>query len=369
MNFDPTEEQQMLIDMLRRYLSDRYDFAERERGAWSSAGFSREQWREMAGLGVVGALFPAEAGGFGGDPFDVAFVFEQVGRALVVEPFLSTLMAGHVLARSDAPAERLSEVIAGERILAFAHEEAANGADFRTEGVSARPVGPGYQLSGVKSAVSHAQAADLFVLSAQVEGRSQPSIFLVDGGADGLEVRGYKLIDGGRGGELLLRGTPAELLVEDGAQLLAEIIALGTTALCWEAVGIMDTLRDATADYLRTRKQFGVPIGSFQALQHRMATLAIEIEQARSAAINAAAALRGPSGTRDRLVAAAKYTVGRVGTLVAEEAIQMHGGIGMTWELPLSHYAKRLLMIGHELGDEDQHLERFILLGAEAAAQ
>ena len=164
---------------------------------------------------------------------------------------------------------------------------------------------------------------------------------------------------------MLLNGASAALLGKAGGAgpVVEEAIAAGLVGLCWEAVAIMDALKDQTLDYLRTRKQFGIPIGKFQALQHRMATLALEIEQARSSAINAAARFHEGRIARERAVSAAKFTIGRVGTLAAEECIQMHGGIGMTWELPLSHYAKRLVMIGHQLGDEDDHLDRFIALG------
>ena len=187
-------------------------------------------------------------------------------------------------------------------------------------------------------------------------------LFLVEAGAPGLAIRGYPMIDGGRGGELTLSNTPATLLAEDGFSLVEDAVAAGVVALSWEAVGIMDRMKADTLDYLRTRKQFGVPIGKFQALQHRMATVALEIEQARSAAINASVSLDDPRIKRERAISAAKYTIGRVGTLVVEEAIQLHGGIGMTWELPLSHYAKRLTMIGHQFGDEDHHLARFTAL-------
>jgi hypothetical protein len=172
------------------------------------------------------------------------------------------------------------------------------------------------------------------------------------------------MIDGGRGGDVIFDGAAARLMGAEGGATgpIEAATAAGLLALSAEAVGIMDALRDQTLDYLRTRKQFGVPIGSFQALKHRMADLALEIEQARSAVTNAAAALDAPRAERERSASAAKFTIGRVGTLAAEEAIQLHGGIGMTWELPLSHFAKRLIMIGHQLGDEDYHLDRYIRL-------
>lgn len=164
------------------------------------------------------------------------------------------------------------------------------------------------------------------------------------------------------GGDLLLDAAAATLITDDALPLLETVHAAGIVALSWESIGVMDVIKKSTLDYLRTRKQFGISIGRFQALQHRMINVAIEIEQARSAAINAAAALDAPRAARERAISAAKFTVSRVGTLVAEEAIQLHGGIGMSRELPLSHYAKRALMIGHQLGDEDHHLARFMSL-------
>jgi alkylation response protein AidB-like acyl-CoA dehydrogenase len=187
-----------------------------------------------------------------------------------------------------------------------------------------------------------------------------------------VRVRGYPTIDGGQAAEVFfeqVRLPASALLGAEGKGLatLEHAVGRGILALCAEAVGAMDTAKAMTIEYLQTRKQFGKPIGSFQALQHRMADVLLEIEQARSAVINAAAALDGDRVTRERALSAAKYTIGRIGTLVAEEAIQLHGGIGMTWELPLPHFAKRLVMIDHQLGDEDHHLARFIALGAASA--
>jgi alkylation response protein AidB-like acyl-CoA dehydrogenase len=181
-------------------------------------------------------------------------------------------------------------------------------------------------------------------------------------------VRGYPNIDGGRAAEIIFAGVtlgPDALLGVEGAgsATIEHSVGKGMLALCAEALGAMDVAKDATLEYLRTRKQFGVPIGSFQALQHRMANLLVEIEQARSAVINAAAAIDADRVTRERALSAAKVTIGRIGTLVAEECIQLHGGIGMTWELPLAHYAKRLVMIDHQLGDEDHHLARYVAFG------
>jgi alkylation response protein AidB-like acyl-CoA dehydrogenase len=198
------------------------------------------------------------------------------------------------------------------------------------------------------------------------------SLFLVEADAPGVRRRGYPLIDGGRGAELTLDAVrvPAQALLGSAGKAhaaLEEALACGLLALAAESLGAMEAAKEATLEYLRTRRQFGVPIGSFQALQHRMADLLLEVEQARSAVINAADALGADRLRRERALSAAKVTVGRVGSLVAEEGIQLHGGIGMTWELPLAHYAKRLVMIDHQLGDEDQHLARYIALGRAAA--
>jgi len=363
MDFAHSDDRQMLANSLSRYLNDRYPFDTRLAIAGSPEGWSASQWQALADLGVTGALFSPDVGGFGGSGFDIAVVFELLGRALAVEPFLGTAMAGRTLTIAGGQQALIDAMIAGEAKLAFAHEEPRSRHVLTSIEASATRHGSGWILNGRKSVVPQLEAADHILVSSRRDGAAQGtdgiSLFLVDAAATGLSVRGYPLIDGGRGGELSLADTPAILIAEDGYPIIEEAVAAGIVALCWEAVGILETLRDATVDYLRTRRQFGVPIGKFQALQHRLATVEIEIAQARSSAINAAGALDGDRHGRERSASAAKFTIGRVGTLVAEEAIQMHGGIGMTWELPLSHYAKRLIMLGHQLGDEDHHLARF----------
>ncbi len=371
MDFKHTEDRQMLAGSLGRYLRERYPMDEHHRICASPEGFSREHWNALAELGITGVLFDEASGGFGGRGFDLAVVFEQFGRALVVEPFHSTLLAGRILAASGGHEQLLEAVIGGGSLVSFAHDEPQAHYDLTDIATRAEGSGDGWTLSGSKAVVPQLAAASHIVVSARIGGEPGEAagigVFLVDAGAAGLTLRDYPLIDGGRAGELGLADTPATLLSEDGLALIEEACAAGIVALSWEAVGLMDVIRDSTLEYLRTRQQFGVPIGKFQALQHRMATVALEIEQARSAAINAANALESERYVRERAVSAAKYTIGRVGTLVAEEAIQMHGGIGMTWELPLPHFAKRLVMIDHQLGDEDYHLARFVALGATAA--
>jgi alkylation response protein AidB-like acyl-CoA dehydrogenase len=379
MNFQHTEDRRMLADTLNRFIAEQYEFATRDKIARSAEGFSADLWQRFAELGVIGALFDEAQGGFGGKGFDVAVVFEALGRGLVVEPFLDTLIVGRALAHagSGAQQEQIAALIDGSRIVALAHDEP--GSHYEASRVSTRATpaaNGGWVLQGAKGVVQHAAHADLLLVSARTSGdefdEAGISLFLVPRTAAGVSVRDYRKIDGGRAAEVTLDNVTlgADALVGEpgsGFATLEHATGYGLVALAAEAVGAMDVTRDFTLEYLRTRKQFGVPIGSFQALQHRMADLLLEIEQARSAVINAAAALDAPRAERERALSAAKYTIGRIGARVAEESIQLHGGIGMTWELPLSHYAKRLVMIDHQLGDEDHHLARYIALGRAAA--
>jgi alkylation response protein AidB-like acyl-CoA dehydrogenase len=380
MNFQHTEDRRMLADTLNRFISEQYGFATRDRIARSAHGFSSELWNRFGELGIIGALFDEASGGFGGGGFDIAVVFESLGRGLVVEPFLDTLIVGQAIARSGNDAQRalLGGLIDGSRIVALAHGEPDSHYELARVTTRAERNGDGdgsaWRLNGAKAVVQHGEQAALFLVSARPEGADDSeagvTLFLVPRDAPGVSVRGYPKIDGGRAAEVsfenVILGDDALLgAAGEGFATLEYAIACGVLALCSEAVGAMDVAKDYTLDYLRTRKQFGVAIGSFQALQHRMADMLLEIEQARSAVINAAAALGAERKVRERAVSAAKYSISRIGALVAQECIQLHGGIGMTWELPLAHYAKRLVMIDHQLGDEDHHLERFVELGRE----
>ncbi|WP_353229726.1 acyl-CoA dehydrogenase family protein [Novosphingobium sp.] len=366
MDFSLGDDRQMLVDSLRRFLADKLPFAQRKTAAFEGSGWSRDVWGQLAELGAISALFDESVGGFGGSPFDVGVVFGELGRAIATGPWLSALQAGHVLAAAGRT-DDLAALIDGSQVVGYAEEEADTWFDPAGIQTRATATATGWVLDGAKTVVSCAGTVDRLVVVAR--GDSGLSTFLVDRGATGMTVRDYLVIDGGSAGDVTFAATPAVLVGEAGGAgpVIETARALGLVALAWEGVAVMDVLRDQTLDYLRTRKQFGIPIGKFQALQHRMATLALEIEQARSAAINAADRFLGTRVERERAVSAAKATIGKAGSLVAEEAIQMHGGIGMTWELALSHYAKRLVMIGHELGDEDHHLARYIDLGHELA--
>ena len=378
MNFEHTEERRMLADSLRRLIAEQYGFEHRNQVIQSEAGMSRAMWQQLADMGVIGALLREADGGYGGSGFDIAVVFEEIGRGLLVEPLLgSAVLVGEAIASAGTPAQKalLEQIIAGQTLAALAHDEADSHYELHHVTTRAEQQADGrWRLDGHKAVVLQAQAADLFLVSARNAGADDDSagisLFLVPAGTPGLQLQDSATIDGGRVADLLLQGVtlaPDALLGQagDAAALLERVIGRGILALCAEALGAMEVAKTATLDYLRTRKQFGLPIGSFQALQHRMADLLLEVEQARSAVINAAAALEADRLTRERALSAAKFSIGRIGALVAEESIQLHGGIGMTWELPLSHYAKRLVMIDHQLGDEDHHLQRYIALGRE----
>lgn len=379
MDFSLSEEQRLLKETVDRLVRDRYGFEARQAAADSEEGFSRATWATFAELGLLAVPFPEEVGGLGGGGVDLMVVAEAFGRGLVVEPYLATVVLGGglvELAGSEAQkADILARVVAGETLLAFAHGEPQGRYQLSHIATRAEPTGDSWILTGRKSVVLSGDVADTLIVSARTGGgtvdRDGIGLFLVSRGAAGLTVRGSPSIDGGRSAEIVLDGVAAGPLGEPGGAYPAieAAVARGIVALCAEAVGAMEVACDTTLDYLKTRKQFGRPIGSFQALQHRMVDMRTELEQARSMAILAAAKLGADRLERERTVSAAKVTIGRAAHHVAEEAIQLHGGIAMTWEYALAHYAKRLVMIDHLLGDVDFHTERFIALtdGTEAA--
>ncbi|MEX0316462.1 MAG: acyl-CoA dehydrogenase family protein [Ruegeria sp.] len=374
MDFNLTEERRMLQETLRRYLTDRYTTEMRNGIIDSEAGFSAEIWTELAELGVIGALFSEGDGGFGGAGFDIATVFGELGRAGVVEPFLDTAVLGGGLVAAlgdDGQKALLGDVIAGGLHLALAHGEPASRYDLSRVETSMRGDGGDVVLNGRKAVVINAEAAGYLIVSARESGGffdlDGISLFLVPVGTKGVTRRGYPMLAGGRAAEVVLdevRLPGAARLGEAGKGFapLMDAVAAANVALAAETVGAMESAVELTREYLMTRKQFGRPIGTFQALQHRFADLLIELEQARSAVINAAGHLEARD--RDRQIAAARNLIARAGRLVAEEAIQMHGGIAMTQEYELAHIAKRIVMADHRFGDADYHLERFIALSA-----
>ena len=379
MDFHHSEERQMLADTLTRFVAQDYPLAERLAAGASETGYDPAKWATLAELGVIGALFGEEAGGFGGAGFDISVVFDAIGRGLMLEPFLQTLLVGSVLANAGSAEQqtRLEGLLSGETIAAFAHFEAGDGCKTAYIATTAKRDGEGWVLNGQKAVVRAATASAFLIVSARARGQAGDadgvSLFLVPNDANGVMLRDYETIDGGRAADVTLSNVKlgAEALIGiDGraALVIDDALGKGLLALCAEAVGIMDVIKDMTILYIQTRKQFGVPIGKFQALQHRMAEMLLEVEQARSAVINAAFHEGTPGLERERALSACKVTIGRVGTLVAEESIQIHGGMGMTWEYPLGHFAKRLTIIGHEMGDEDFHLVRYMDLAKGAGA-
>lgn len=351
MNFEMSDDRRMLSDTLRRALSDSYGFAHRTQVAYTAPFHDPAPWDALAELGLFYAFAGEDEGGMGGSGFDVAVVFEELGRALCPEPVLPVLMALRALRAAGMPVE---DVLAGTTRYAVAFGETDAPYDLDTITTEARETAEGWRLTGRKSVVYGAGAADrMLVLARAPDG---PALFDIAAGE--AEVAPYAMIDGGPAGEVTLDATPSRRLDVDAAAVAQDMLDHAALALSAEALGAMEATFAMLTDHLRTRTQFGLPIGSFQALQHRAVDLWVEIEQARSIVIAAAAAM----GTADQSLRAsqAKHLTGRIARQVAEEAIQMHGGIGITWDYPVSHYAKRLVMIDHQFGDTDHHLERMI---------
>src|SRR3989344_448411 len=347
MNFQHTEDRRMLADTLGRFIGEQMGFEARMATVKQAQGFDRRAWQQLCDVGAAGALFSEADGGYGGQGFDIAVVFEAIGHGLALTPALPVLLAGSAVAHAGNAEQKamLGGLIDGSQVATLAHEEPCAFHDIRHVTTQAERNADGWLLQGRKTAVPAKTA--------------------------GLTFRGFAAHDGGRTADVTLDqvSLPASALLGEAGQghaTLEHAVGLGVLALCAESLGSMEAAKRMTIEYLQTRKQFGVPIGSFQALQHRMADVLLEVEQARSAVINAAAVLGGERLARERALSAAKVSIGRIGTLVAQEAIQLHGGIGMTWELALAHHAKRLILIDHQLGDEDHHLARFIELGRAA---
>ncbi|EFL89025.1 acyl-CoA dehydrogenase family protein [Ahrensia sp. R2A130] len=369
MNFNHTEERQMLADMAERFVRENLSIDDRHKAASRDDGFSRERFAEMAELGLVGALFSEEAGGFGGTGFDIAVVFEALGKGLVTEPFLPSLLAGTALAKAGRT-DDVEAIASGEALYAFAHGEPSSRYTLEHVSTTAKKAGDGYTLGGNKAVVLGGTTADHLVVSARTSGSVDDadgiSLFLVDAKSDGVHIRGYSTIDGYPAAEIALKDAAAELIGDEGLAIetIRAVNSTGALAVSAEALGAIEVCIYMTMDYLKTRTQFGRPIGTFQALQHRMVDMMGEREQIRSAVINAAGHLLGDQ--RDWHVSAAKNLIGRSGRMIAEESIQMHGGIAMTWEYAVAHYAKRVIMIDHLFGDVDHHLEQIIKLGRAA---
>jgi alkylation response protein AidB-like acyl-CoA dehydrogenase len=374
MHFNLTDEQRALGEMVQRFLAQEYGFEARRRILRSDAGWSRETWTKLGEMGLLALQVPEAHGGMAPAAVETLLTCTALGRALSVEPYLSSAILGTALVRAlGSPAQQadlLPAMAAGERIAVPAHGEEGARYDLSRVSTSARRAGPGWVLEGRKAVVLHAPAADLLLVTARTSGREDEeagiSLFAVPLASPGVKLVPYPTIDGQRGADVVLSAVslPGDALLgpEGGAYpALSAAWDLGVAAICAEAVGVLQATLDATLEYTRTRKQFGVPIGRFQALQHRMADMLMQVEQARSMSYLASMyAASEDVRERRRALSAAKVTVGQACRFVGQQAVQLHGGMGVTDELAVSHCFKRLLAIEMSLGDTEHHLERFI---------
>ncbi|RKK01095.1 pimeloyl-CoA dehydrogenase small subunit [Pseudoroseomonas wenyumeiae] len=371
MDFDLNEEQRLLKDSIDRFMSDAYgDFEKRKAYQAGPGGYSTGLWSGLAELGVLALPFAEEDGGIGGGPVETMIVMEAIGRGLAVEPYLSTVVLGGGFLRlggTDAlRAELVPQVADGSLTLAFAQLEPRSRYDLHDVSTTARRDGEGFVLDGVKAGVLHGDSAGRLVVSARTAGarrdRDGVTLFLVDAASPGVTLHGMATQDGLRSAEITLRDVrvPADAVlgeVDAGLPLMRRVTDIAIAALCAEAVGTMDELQRNTVDYLKARQQFGVPIGSFQALQHRAADMLVAVEQARSMALYAAMMAEEPDAAlRQSAISAAKVQVNNSARKVGQEAVQLQGGIAMTWEYKAGHYFKRLAMIEKSFGDTDHHL-------------
>lgn len=370
MDFDFKEEQLQFADALKRWVARDYGFEQRHAIVHSAEGVSSTAWNTLVELGMTALPVPEEQGGFNGSAVDMFVVMRELGRGLVVEPYFSTVLGAQFLKLGGTHADLLERVAAGDLKLASALGERQSRHDFADVATTASSGEDGWVLDGEKKVVIHGQQAGSLIVSARTGGtqrdRAGISLFVVPADADGVNVTGYRTLDGLRAADIRFDQVrvPAGALIGragEGWELLDAALDYGATLLCAEALGAMEALFDATLDYLKTRQQFGVPIGKFQALQHRMADMVIHLEQARSMALLAAVRFDGADASeRRRIVSAAKYRVGQAARFIGQQAVQLHGGMGVTDELAASHYFKRLSMIELTLGDSDHHLARFI---------
>ena len=365
MNFDYNEEQQLLADSVRRFIQKDYDFEARKKFVASAEGYSEKVWGAFAEMGLTGIPFSPDHGGFGGGAVDLLSVMEAFGEGLVVEPHLATLLGAQCVARAGSDAQKqavLPGVVAGKLKMAFAFSEKGARYDLAPAAVKARKAGSGWTLDGEKVVVLGAPSAAKIVVSAQAP--AGPSLFLVD--ARSVKMKPYRTLDEMRAADVVFSGAAGELLGAEGKaqSVIEEVVDFGTALVCAEAVGVMKFACDSTLEYLKTRKQFGVPIGTFQALQHRMVDMVVAYEQARSMACLACSKVDGAADAkeRSRAVSAAKIKIADNARLISQEAIQLHGGMGMSEELKVSHSFRRLTMIAQQFGDADHHLERFASL-------
>ncbi|MDO9707958.1 acyl-CoA dehydrogenase family protein [Paracraurococcus lichenis] len=372
MDFDLTDDQRLLTESVTRLLSDSYSFEQRRALLKTEQGWSQPLWDKYAELGLLGLPIAEEYGGFSGGAVDVMLLMQSFGRHLVLEPYLATVVLGGTalrLAGNEAQkGEVLPEIAAGTLRLAFAHYERQARYDITDILTTAKPAGDGFVLEGAKSVVLHGATADRLVVSARTAGGRDEaegiSLFLVDADAPGLARRGYRLRDGTEAAELSLSDVrvPRDALLgikDDGLSVVQRVVEAGIAATAAEVIGCMEAMQAMTLDYLKTRVQFGRPIGENQALQHRAAEMLVAMEQGRSMAMLATMSLEEEDAAeRARAISMAKVGVGQAGRFVSQQAIQLHGGIGMTEEYAVGHFFRRVMVIEHLFGDTAAHLDR-----------
>lgn len=362
MNFNLSDEQKQLADAVRRFIDKSYDFESRKKNIKAETGYGEGAWGALVELGLTALPVPEAQGGFSGTAVDMMVVQQELGRGLVVEPYFATVVAAHALKLAGGQDALLEQVAGGEVKLATAFNEPQSRYTLNDVRVTAK----GGKLSGRKVVVIHGAQADKLVVSARTSGADADtngiSLFLVDTNGAGVSVTDYRTIDNLRAADVTFQDAPATLLGAEGQgwDVLEATADYGAVLLCAEAVGVIDTLNAATLEYAKTRQQFGMPIARFQALQHRMVEMFIHAEQARSITLLAAARFEESNPeARRRYVSAAKARVGQAARTVGQEAVQIHGGMGVTDELPAAHMFKRLTLINTTFGDVDHHLGRF----------
>lgn len=375
MNFSLSAEQQMLQDSISKFVQKDYDFDSRMALVKSEVGYSRDHWKLFAELGWLMVPFSESDGGLGGSAADLMVVMEELGKGIVIEPFLATtVLAGGVIAKAGTQAQKdtlLGGIMDGSLQLALAYAEPKSRYELANVATTAEKNNQGYLLNGHKAVVLNAAAADKIIVAARTSGQSNDasgiSLFMVDAKSEGVTIQAYRTQDGGRAAEVRLENvlvSQDQLLGTEGEALpvIESVLDRATLAICSEAVGAMEVIIAKTVEYTKTRVQFGVPIAKFQALQHRMADMFIEQQQAKSIVLMAAMKLDKDSDDSAKSIAAMKSLVGRASRKVGQEAIQIHGGIGVTDELDVGHYFKRMTMIELLFGNSDYQTQRFSAL-------
>ncbi|MBL8389310.1 MAG: acyl-CoA dehydrogenase family protein [Hydrogenophaga sp.] len=356
MDFDFSDDQEQLRDAVRKWVDKGYDF-ERRRGIVKAGGFDRSAYNELAELGLAGLYTSEDDGGMGMGPVEGMVVMEELGRGIVLEPLSQTLITSGVIGAyggADVKAAWLPKIASGEALVVLAHQE--RGARYRLDvcKTTATLAGSGWTVSGAKHVVPAGDQADAFVVPATVNGKI--ALFVVERSASGVTTQGHGTQDGGRAADVTLQNAPAMLVTLDGLTALEHAVDIGIAAVCAEAVGVMDKTVAVTAEYLNTRKQFGVAIGTFQALRHRMADMKMQLELARSMSYYASLKLNAPADERRRALSRAKVQLGQSMRYVGQQAVQLHGGIGVTDEYIVSHYFKKLTQLEMSFGDTLHHL-------------